>query len=150
MRLGFAIVVVLGTVVALIFGLHAPGGRVAAGQQVSRADASGRQGGEGPSDQGIATVYFANETGLPVVLCVAGLRGTASFEIDPDGMIAVQFVDDGYERVISAFTPSQPTAVCYFPMVPGNFCVIIKQGALAGTHKKDFNRQTKPVTNKRV
>jgi len=117
---------------------------------VSRADGGGHEISKGTADQGIATVYFANETGLPVVLCVAGLRGTASFEIDPYGRIAVQFVDDGFERVISAFTPSQTTAVCYFPMVPGNFCVIIQQGALGGTHKKDFNRQTKPATNKRV
>jgi hypothetical protein len=70
--------------------------------------------------------------------------------MDPDGMIAVQFVDDGFERVIAAFTPSQMTAVCYFPMIPGNFCVIVKQGALAGKHKQDFKRQTKPATNKRV
>jgi hypothetical protein len=148
-KLGVAAAVVIG--IALIFGGQSHPRRAEAGnQQVSKNVADGSHPSKGVADHRVVDVYFANETGLPVVLCVTGLRGTASFEIDPDGMIAVQFVDDGFERVISAFTPSESTAVCYFPMVPGNFCVIIKQGALAGTHKKDFKREAKPVANKRV
>jgi hypothetical protein len=128
MRLGSTSVVIVAVIgIALIFGACAPGGAKADGKQVSKNVDDGQQTTKKVVVQGVVDVYFANETGLPVVLCVAGLRGTASFEIDPDGMIAVQFVDDGFERVISAFTPSETTAVCYFPMVPGNFCVIIKQ-----------------------
>ena len=131
-------VVLMLIAVALICGAQAPGGRVeAGGQQVVKK----------VTPRGVVEVDFANETGQPVILCVAGLRGTASFEMDVDAIVPVRFVDDGHERVISAFAPGQKTAVCYFPLVPGNFCVIVQQGALVAK-KKDCTPGVKAATNK--
>jgi hypothetical protein len=133
-----SVVVVAVIAAALIYGAYAPTGR---------AKADGQETTKRVVTRGVVEVDFANETGRPVILCVSGLHGTASFDLDVDGIVPVRFVDDGYERVISAFAPGQKTAVCYFPLVPGNFCVIIQQGALVAK-KKDCTPEAKATTNK--